>query len=129
MSPGMSCRSCWRNAVVLDCLHRAPRRFPHSPSVRRCEKLARQAKPNRLPHPLCKPLHSKEGGADGFVCRAAGINFSHLRAIRSTLLVTHSARSKIPKAFKHPRECVVTREDIQTPALLVDLDRMETNLE
>src|SRR5438094_7167618 len=26
---------------------------------------------NRLPHPVCKPLDSKEGGADGFVCRAA----------------------------------------------------------
>jgi len=38
---------------------------------------------NRLPHPLCKPLHSKEGGADGFVCRAAEINFSHL--LSSTL--------------------------------------------
>src|SRR5205809_6776436 len=25
---------------------------------------------NRLPHPVCKPLDSKEGGADGFVCRA-----------------------------------------------------------
>src|SRR5437867_5360581 len=26
---------------------------------------------NRLPHPVCKPLDSKEGGADGFVYRAA----------------------------------------------------------
>src|SRR5437667_7126091 len=26
---------------------------------------------NRLPHPVCKPLDSKEGGADGFVCRPA----------------------------------------------------------
>src|SRR5947208_12994822 len=27
---------------------------------------------NRLPHPVCKPLDSKEGGAaDGFGCRAA----------------------------------------------------------
>src|SRR5437667_9863499 len=26
---------------------------------------------NRLPHPVCKPLDSKEGGADGFACRAA----------------------------------------------------------
>src|SRR5437867_2568928 len=30
---------------------------------------------NRLPHPVCKPWHGKEGGADGFVCRA---NFSLL---------------------------------------------------
>src|SRR5205809_3145100 len=28
-------------------------------------------KRNRLPHPVCKPLDSKRGGADGFVCRAA----------------------------------------------------------
>ena len=30
---------------------------------------------NRLPHPVCKPLHSKEGGADGFVCRANSSHF------------------------------------------------------
>src|SRR5947208_4522927 len=30
---------------------------------------------NRLPHPVCKPLDSKEGGADGFVCRPPGSQF------------------------------------------------------
>src|SRR5947209_9123269 len=43
---------------------------------------------NRLPHLVCKPLHGKEGGADGFVCRA---KFSHLLTL-TVAASNHQAR-------------------------------------
>src|SRR5439155_9680183 len=43
--------------------------FHIAPSVRRCEELARQAKPPAPPS--LQTLGQKEGGADGFVYRAA----------------------------------------------------------
>src|SRR5438309_11955817 len=52
---------------------------------------------NRLPHPVCKPLDTKEGGADGFVCRAARKPILHTFSLTLGAIGSHGIR---PIAFR-----------------------------